>query len=357
MDLTIGCRISLSKKLRKVLGKGGTLSLNTEELEDGKGYARLSLSSDLREQYTGIPKELIDETSIQITGFEILDEIPNNETIPQGAIFSTIPQKGREEPIIKKMAVVHPPERDEVPHAVVAKENIKTPEMFSQLDDPECREWISNMEDLVNMAKMSKSESSINIENAATDREKAVLMEAKEREEAIDIPAWIVNTEDAKLSINDMDISLDINAPYDLGSVSAKKIARSKDLRDSLKGGYIKFISPSEVAQYVEKSLNIAKSAGLEVFSSAEEAAEGMKTGANRAEIDEDNVMEVTASDMGSTSEEDMILNLTQDMSTERDTTIRSEPLPSGGRRSVHQRGLADNSSSGNPNVKPIRLL
>ena len=150
MDLTIDCKVSLSKKLREVLGKnGGTLVLTTNELQNGKGFGRLSLSSDLRTQYTGIPEELDGETSIQITAVDIVSETPSGESIPQGTIFTTVPQKGESAPVIDRLAAVHPPEVGEESHAVVAKEDIKTPEAFATIEDAECKAWIATMEDLI----------------------------------------------------------------------------------------------------------------------------------------------------------------------------------------------------------------
>ena len=104
MNLTINCKISLSKKLREVLGnKGGTLILTTSELQEGKGIGILSLTSELSDSYEGLPDILKGETSIQITPIDIADETPSNSSITHGTIFSTIPRKGESEPVIERL--------------------------------------------------------------------------------------------------------------------------------------------------------------------------------------------------------------------------------------------------------------
>jgi len=362
MDVTLNCKISLSKKLRKVLGtEGGTLTLATSDLINGKGYCRLSLSSDLPKEFVGIPEELIDETSIQITAVEIMDEVPNNSTVAQGTIFTTVPEKGEYSPVVSKMAVVHAPEKSEISRAVVKE--VKTPEAFRQLDEPECREWVGNMEELVVAVSDAKSKKSdINLSNTSNEKERAIMSVMKEKEEAIDVPAWIVNTEVAKLSINDIDVDLDMNFPYDLSNVSAKRIAYSRDLRAVIKAGYVKFISPSEVEAYLGK-MQGAETVGLEVFGTAEEAAANMSSGPNTSGpsdlIDEGGSMELTESDMQLTDEESMVLNLTQDMPTSRARNILDTSAPSDisdapvSRKTAHNRGEAHVSQ--NPNIRTIR--
>ena len=86
-------------------------------------------------------------------------------------------------------------------------ETIETPKEFKELNQEECREYVSNLEELViavNEAK--KKDVDIDPDSATSEREKALLKEQKNLAESIDIPAFIVNDFCGSLAINDLDI-------------------------------------------------------------------------------------------------------------------------------------------------------
>ena len=354
----MNCKISLSKKLREVLGKnGGTLVLTTSELQGGKGMGTLSLSSELSKQYTGIPEELERETSIQIEAVEIVSEVPSGDSPVHAAIFSTVPQKGESSPVIDKMAAVHAPDRGEEAHAVVAKKDVKTPEAFTTLEEDGCREWIGNMEELIEAIRDAKGKKSdIDPDMAQNERERALLLELKEKDEAIDKPAWIVNSGAGTLILNDLDITLPINSPYDLSNISARRIIMSQDLKGLIKAGYVKFISPAEKDRYIMSQVEDNRTIGLDVFDSPEEAEANMANSVStNPVIDEENYIDITEDDInGLTDEESMMANLTQDMP--KQSTASTISTSETQRHTVHG-GSKSSGTTKTPNISPIRKL
>jgi len=174
-----------SPKGRKVIGK--------------KGLGKLSLTSDGMNMAMEI--EDFGETSIQLIPIDYADETPSNDSIPQGTIFTTIPKKGESAPVIEKLAAVHAPEKGEESHAVVSKENIKTPNAFSQAENPECKEWIANMGDLIDAVTKAKGKKSdIDPDMAHNDRERALLMELKEKMRQLIDPLGLLMSGEAVLN-------------------------------------------------------------------------------------------------------------------------------------------------------------
>jgi len=160
----------------------------------------------------------------------------------------------------------------------------------------------------------------------------AILTEEKEKQESIGVSAYIVNTECATLSLNDLGISLSLNMPYDLSNISARRIASSKDLKQMIQAKFIKFISPAEAPAYIAKATGEAErmDMGLEVFSDHEAAQASIESGASGGRtvlIDDATAMDVSA-DGPSTTEEQRLINLTQ-ISSVKET-------PAGTRVSVH---------------------
>jgi hypothetical protein len=315
MNISINCKVSLSKKLRAILGKEATLTLVSQDIVDGKGTAILSLDSENTTEQIDVTG--IGETSIMLTPMEIAYESPNNESLMHSSIFSTIPLKHQSEKLIEKIAVVHAPERGQESTAI--KKEVEVPKQFSQLKSNECKSWIKNMEELVGALNKAKNKkSTIDVTSARNEREKLILQERKEKEESIDESAWIINDKVGNLSINDLNISLQLNCPYDLSNISAHKLYNSKDLKVLDREGYIKFISPEEKDNII---LNAEESEdrniGLDVFDdheSAMDAIESVQQPKRRnTVINERNAMDVTEDNMNdATEEEEMIINLTQ---------------------------------------------
>lgn len=348
--------------MRSLLGKEGTVTLTTYNLIDGKGFGTLSLSGD------GASSQFDQtETAIMITPVEVAEEIPNMENC-QASIFSTIAPKGKEDKITSKMAVTNAPEKGEESRAF---QKPKIPKEFKPLENKECKTWIDNMGELVNAINVARSKiSTVDLSKAKNDLEKAALMEMKEQEESVGVPAWIVLTDKvSNISINDLGISMSANIPFNLGNISAKKIAMSGDLKSLLSERYIKFIAPSERESYLSKVVEAESVGVLEVFDSPDEAEANMRRSKARRdddtgdEDDEDDEprkaskMEFTEEELAQpTEEESMIINLTQNLPTKKTTRqVETSQGDSASRHTVHNTQIKQN----NPNsaIKPIRKL
>ncbi len=357
MNITLNCKISLSKKLRALLGKGGTLVLQTSELSDGKGVGRLSLVSDSGLEITELTDDLKTETSIMLTPVDVADNVPDAKSSIHASIFATASNPNEKvEPVVKKIAVVTPPERGQEGKAF--KENIEVPAAFSELKNVECKKWISNMTELIEAINAAKSKkSTIDLSEAQSDRERAILMEMKEKEESIDSPAWVVNEVAGQMTINDLNISLPLNSPFDLSNLSAKRIAASRDLRGLLKEKLVKFISPTEASTYIS-SEEEDEASGLEVFDRHEEAEAAITSGGGGSSRHDDLVPVSETSEINAdklTEEEEMLINLTQNLPR---TKIAS--VPEGTRHTVHGTAstpVTEREAPKNPAVKPIRKI
>lgn len=347
MNITLKCNVSLSKKLRSLLGNDGSITLVVQDIVNGKGHGLLTLDSEKCSSQFDTT-----ETAIMITPVALSDESPNSESLSHASIFSSLPPQDEYAPVVSKMASVHPPKKGQESKSI--KKTIDIPKSFGELVNPECKQWINSMESLIEAANKAKNKSSnVDISSARNDRERAVMMEMKEKEESIDIPAWIVNDKYGMLSINDLNISLPLNAPFDLSNISAKRVMASKDLSGLLKSGYVRFISPRQKDDLILKTIGgVEKVHGLEVFSDHEEAqasiegSEYHETSRPTVMID-DNAEEMTASELESpTEEESMVLNLTQDMPTVR--------TPRTNNTVIHNIPAKDPSK---PGVSPIRKM
>jgi hypothetical protein len=362
MNVSINCKISLSKKLRAILESDATITVVSQDIKDGKGTAILSLNS---ENIKDFKIEDLGETAIMLAPVEFAIESPNESSPVHSSIFtSNSDNKPIKNSPINKLAATVAPERGNVSRAY--NQVVEVPEAFKQYEDPKCVEYIKDMDQLiqaVNVAKNKKSE--VDPETASNDRQRAILAEMKEKEEAIDVPAWIVNEKYGMMTINDLNISLKLNAPYDLSNLSAKKIASSKDLRGAIKSGAVRIISPDERDQLAISSLENPESiGGLEAFGSVDEAMGNMESrrpSSRNPVINDNEAIEISESDLDQPSEdESMIINLTQ-------SAPRVKPKPTmteEGRKTVHgntnteapirqQRPLPTNK----PAIKPIGKL
>lgn len=368
MNISVNCKVSISKKLRSLLGKSGSITLVVPNIEDGKGNGVLSLDSE-----TLIEQIDTTETSIMITPIEIASYSPNVSDISQGILFTTTSSRGDKEDIVRKIASVNPPERGQEHTSI--KKNIDVPKAFTLTKNPECKKWIEDMTSLVeavNEAKNKKSEVDISV--AKNDREKAVLMEMKEKSESIDVPAWVVNEKIGVLSINDLNINLPLNSPFDLSNISAKRIAASKDLKMLLRDGHVRLVSPKEKNEIVSRASGEEESDhGLEIFDRHEQAEDSIKNSTSTRHaspiISEDKnsistkhsfpvINDETADDLTEEDiqkpleEESMIINLTQNM-----PIVKESSALAGGetRKTVHSNDAV--SQSQKPNIKPIKKL
>jgi len=329
MKISLDCNISLSKKLRSIIGENGSVTLMANGLNEGKGFCKLILQSDNMKniEQGKMPKELQGETSIMITPISLTEaNPPNNSSEFIGTIFSTTEKNTGERTVVDRIAATTAPDQDHVPHAIIAQEEIQTPEPFKEtVNNQGYKDFVANLQELMVEVEKAKSKTADIDLSAITDpRLRAVEMERKESMESIDKNAYIVNEKAGVLTINDLDITLALNAPYDLSNISAKRIAASSELKGLLKSGFIKFIDPSQIDSYVAKAEQAYQTHGLEVFDKHDEAEANMgnydspATGAtsiHSSNVQPENGMEVTGSDVDNpTEEEKMMLDLTRNM-------------------------------------------
>jgi len=310
MNLSINCKISLSKKLRSLVdGKECSIVLTTTDLINGKGEGRLSIVTE----GDFAPQIDTNETSIMITPISVSDEVPISHAV--GSIFSTMAteQNVTSRTAIDRIAVTKAPEKKHVPHAIVHREEKIVPQEFKELKDNKCQDYITNLQDLLIAAKdASKNEVDIDIGSASNEREKAVLMELKKRGKSINMPAYIVNDKAGILSINDLDLTLILNAPFNLANLSGKRVAESGELRGLLNAGIVKFITPQQAQAYINKmDTEIIKAPSLDVFD-RHQTEENMMSDNPIGPSEQADMMELTMDDLESpTLEESMIIDLT----------------------------------------------
>lgn len=323
MNISLNCNVSLSKKLRALMGKEGSVTLIVSEIKDGKGVGSLSLTGDGisfdNESFKG-------ETSIQLEpAGEIKLENGEEDRICSN-IFSSVPNKGHSENVVSKLAVVNAPEKTQVSTSIKTKQQINKEASIASTIPPLAKKWISDMEQLIQVVNKAKTKhSSIDIDLAQTDREREVLTQMKEKEEAIDVEAWVVNEKYGNLSVNDLGIALPMGVPYDLSNVSARRLAASKDLRVLIRDGYVKFVSPNERDMLIQRALGGSDDMGigsLPVFDNHEDAMEAID---KKMPVIAEDAVEITEDDIERpTEEEDSILNLTQNMPLVK----KPRPLP-----------------------------
>lgn len=280
MDIKVECRVSLSKKLRSIIGDSeGGVVLVVDKLNNGNGTGHLMIHGDFL-NINAAQQILGQETNIQFTPYSIAEETTYH-TEPVSNLFSSgdISQRGKRTPV-DKIAATIPPGRKEVAHAIKKREEIITPDEFIETEDPDYNRFVSSLEELMMAVKAAQGkESDIDIESITDPRKRALAIEMKEQAEAIDIPAYIVNDSCSSVTLNDIDLSLSLNAPVNLANFSAKRLAQSGDLKSMVRSKMIKFISPDEVADYRDKAVNGAETYGYETYSSRDEAEDAIASG------------------------------------------------------------------------------
>lgn len=295
MNITLQCDISLSKKLRQLVGNGAKVSLLLDNVQEGRGVGRLLL---VTESESDIKSILDKETSIMMTPREIVEEVPQGVAVSN--IFSPrnpIVKNSNRTPV-DKIAIMEPPQSSyEVSHAFKVDNENSTPDSFKEVNEPSYRKYISDLKTLMEAVSESLHKvSNIDLSSIADPRKRAVAMENKERAESIGVPSFVVNTSCASLAINDLGLGLMLNVPCNLGNISAKRLAESKDLGAMLRAGYIKFITPDEVELYVNKTKVDKFNSGLFVGSrkEAEAAIETEGHNANEMEVSVDEIDDMT---------------------------------------------------------------
>ena len=278
MNLTLKCKVSLSKKFRSMLGNNvANVNLNINSCKDGIGEGFLSFYVD---DNINLPDDILNkETSIMLTPTNVEDELPNITT-PVTSIFNNKDfevDSSKVRTPVNRFAITTPPEKRDVKYAIKTKEELieETPEEFKEVQNDSFRSYVSNFEELIEEINKSKYKTAnIDVESITDPRKKAIAIEQKEMMEAITVKAYIVNVKCASLAINDLGIELGLNLPYDLSRISARRLAGSRDLETFIKNGMLKIISPEEVEDYVSIIVTPI-STDLEVYDSAEDAEDG----------------------------------------------------------------------------------
>lgn len=308
MDISIKCQLSLSKKLRAIIQEGETrITMVCPNITNGRGEAKLIISSDKKinknqEDFLG------KETSIMLIPVEIEDVSVNDSSV--SSIFSKTVKTNKTnlKSPIEKLAVIEPPEEKELHYAMKNEEELdeEIPEQFAETKNPDFKRYINTLDELnIEIEKARTKDSNIDIDKIQDKRQRAEALVLKEKSEAIDVDAFVVNDKCANLAINDLGLNLALNTPYNLANISAKRILCSKDLKAMFNANLVKFIKPQEVSLYVQKA--VFEMPTLEVYSTTEAAEEGMARAGMKVEA-----LPIDINDLSSPTENEMMVtNLT----------------------------------------------
>jgi len=309
MDVTLDCSISLSKKLRALFGDEEVrIVMVADPIKEGRGRANIILSSE-KIDMSALKSLMNQETSLMFTPFEEKREDVSSSTITGlfcGSPSATKPSSSKRNPI-DRLAVTEPPEKKNVAHAVKTREEIDVPREFEEIKNPEYKNFVSTLAELMDAVKQAQmKDSGIDIDSITDIRKKAVAMEAKERMESIDVPAFIVTEKCAAVRINDLNISLMLNVPYNLCNISAKRLVESRDLRALLNSNMIRFVDPKDVDTFIEKAQQDVEKPSLQTYD---------RKGAEKAissQMPDSEEMEVSVNEIDDpTDQESLVTNLT----------------------------------------------
>ena len=380
MNISIKCNISLSKKFRALNGnKNNKLTLITGTLVNGVGEGTINLSVD---ENTNIDDLFNKETNIMIVPLEVVDQsvylqenynedTDNNSRVANLFMDGADIENNADNPIIKKFGAVRPPEnRKQNSISIKEKHQIEkeTPTSFKATQNPDAKRYITNINQLVEAIHLAENKKSdVDINKIQNPRLRAVAMEEKEKAEAIDFPAFVVNHSCAIITINDLGISLSLNIPYNLNNISSKRLANSKELQSMIRSNLIKFIKPDEVQDYMKK-ITEPDNMGLEVYDNYRqaEAAIGeigqskshMQNHTQMVKISEGNDLSLKELD-GDTEEEKILKSLPprRIVTEENDNgeTVVTSHRTNEGTRARNQRDITSDSVENNKGIKSIR--
>lgn len=356
MNIVIKCKVSLSKKLRKLVGKDGKITLISSDLDNGCGEGKLMLFSNDSNFNDEVSIDKA-ETSIMITPEDIEEAVPSSSSSGIGNLFSSIPAKGEEEKIVRKIAAVNAPERHEIPVAISPREERIVPTPV--VNDEGFRRFAANIDELMDaVLKARNKDAGVDIESIVDPRKRALALEEKEQRESIDVDAWIVNVKCGKLEIGDLGITLMLYMPFNLAKISAKRIAASKDLQDVISRGWVKFLQPSETQNWIQKAAASQKDYSIPVFDNHESAeanaaAAGLGVDYREAVVAGQygnrvattsgssatrNSMEITEDDLNMPTEEELMIQTLTGGSTASSSGLRRTSHGGNGGRPVHAR-------------------
>jgi hypothetical protein len=340
MNININCTVSLSKKLRALIGDNETtLTLVTGQLNDGKGQANIMLTLDNVNE-AELAELINKETSIQLTPIELVENIPQGQSVTN--LFASSASFDSPNAFTRKIGTVSAPKnREDRRYAIKTQKEIteEVPEMFEETKNPKFQEYIADFDQLMNAVKLAQSKDyGIDIDSIQDSRKKAIAMEEKERAESIDNPAYIVNDKYASLTLNDLDIQLVLNSPYNLANISAKRLAASKELKAMINAGSIKFINPADVASYMFKAASDT-SMGLEVFGGERGTA---KKAAKEVDSSSDDEFDLDLGTTDEATEQEKLLKATKVGEARMISTDTRDRVSDGTRISRHGNGAPE---------------
>lgn len=370
MNIEIKCNVSLSKKFRALSANKNTkFTLITGTLVNGVGEGTICMSvnddADMNDLLNKETSVMIVPTSVS----EEYSEIPNTQQ-EDGGVTSLFMNgasiEDDESPIIKKIGAVRPPDnKKQNATSIKPKQQIEmeTPAPFKATQNPDAKKYIRDMNQLLEAIKLAENKkSNVDISKIQNPRLRAVAMEEKERAEAIDYPAFVVNDKCAVLTINDLGISLSLNIPYNLNNISAKRLANSKELHSMFRAGLIKFISPDEVQSYMAKIVE-QEDHGLDVYDNwrqAESAIGREKENRARTAIRASDENELSLDDLDADTEEEKILKslpprrMVEEVGDDGEVIVTSHRA-NGGSRLRSQRDITADSQENSKGIKSIR--
>ena len=252
MDKIFTCKISLSKKIRAMIGNNKTrIILNVNDISNGIGEGTMIVYSDDK---IVIPDDFFNkETSIMIV------PVSANQI---GETMSTVTNIFNDNKGKSPIAATRAPETSvERAHAIKPPEVIsqQAPEQFKETRQASYKRFVSNLNELMEELDNAKSinanvdfSSVPNPETPSGKRQMAILMEQKESLESIKSDAWVINEKCASLTLRDIDLCLPLNTPVNLNRFSAKKILSSKDLFKFIDDKYIRIITPDEAKDILQ---------------------------------------------------------------------------------------------------------
>lgn len=377
MIISVKCNISLSKKLRALSKKNTKFCMNTNTLINGVGDGTITFEVD---DNSDLSELLNKETSIIIVPTETVsrfsqgqsDNTDNTDNTYDSRVSNLFMNganiEENDSPLIQKIAAVKPPNnKAERAYSVKPKEQIENevPTVFKESQKPAAKKYITELNQLLEAVKSAENKkSNIDIGKIQNPRLRAVAMEEKEKAEAIDYPAFIVNTSCATLSINDLGINLALNIPYNLNNISAKKIANSKDLGAMFRAKMIKFIRPDEVQSYMNQVVNEQDKYGLEVYDNRRQAEAAIgEMGESKAHMSRvSQETELSLNDLEGPTEEEKILRSlpprreSREQYDNNDTVVTSHGLNSRSNRlDVRSREVPSTSVENSKGIKSIR--
>lgn len=346
------CKISLSKKIRSILRNGGSIVLASDSINGGKGEGTLVIKDRMNKELK-IEELFGQETSIIITPIEEI-ETPLSSTV-SNIFYDKGEKNDNQRTLIDKIAATEIPENNN--HSYYNKDEIQVPEQFQATQDQGFINYVRDCQELMREINNSKNKSSdIKVEAINENDPPAVVMnklmqmEKKEMQESIGKDAYVINKKCASLTINDIDLDLPLNFPKNLGNISAKKLANSKDLWNLFNSDMINLITPQE-ANHLCKNLHNIMDKGvpgeLEIYDSIYDAQEGMydsSSGKNKTETHDfrdAEILDLSVESLENDSEEMKNLRMSKDIQKNNNISRNPEALSLSGnvRKSFHSSG------------------